>query len=269
MSPPPVIQLESVRMVRGEDQVILDGIDWTIRPGEHCALLGANGSGKTSLLKIVCGYEWPTDGIVRVLGEPYGEVPIADVRKRIGWVSSSLQTWVHDEDTALDVAASGFEASFGLWREFSEKEFEAARRTLGELDALQLAAKPYGVLSQGEKQRVLIARAWVSRPPLLILDEPCAGLDPVARAAFLDDLSSFAKRGHAPTLIFVTHHVEEIPPFVDRALVLREGMILSEGSIDVAVTSETMSAAFGRPCDLHRDRHGFVLRVRPDRRRRA
>lgn len=261
MSPPPVIQLESIRMVRGEDQVILDGIDWTIRAGEHWALLGANGSGKTSLLKIVCGYEWPTDGIVRVLGESYGEVPIAEVRKRIGWVSSSLQTWVHDEDTALDVAVSGFEASFGLWREFSEREFEAARRTLEELAALDLAAKPYGVLSQGEKQRVLIARAWISRPALLILDEPCAGLDPVARAAFLDDLSRFARGKQAPTLIFVTHHIEEIPACIDRALVLKHGGTLAEGLIETVCTSEIMSAAFGRRCEVSREGRHFELRV--------
>jgi iron complex transport system ATP-binding protein len=113
--------LQQITMIRGDDQAILRDIDWTIRRGEHWALLGANGSGKTSLLKIVCGYEWPTEGSVRVLGKPFGEYPIAEVRKHIGWVSSSLQTWVHEEDTALEVAISGFEASFGLWREFRDE----------------------------------------------------------------------------------------------------------------------------------------------------
>jgi iron complex transport system ATP-binding protein len=269
MAPPPVIQLESITMVRGDDRTILSGIDWTLHAGEHWALLGANGSGKTSLLKIVCGYEWPTDGVVRVLGEAYGEVPIAEVRKRIGWVSSSLQTWVHDEDTALEVVVSGFEASFGLWREFTEKEFGAARRTLADLDAEALTEKPYAVLSQGEKQRVLIARAWISRPDLLILDEPCAGLDPVSRASFLNDLTRFAKRRRAPTLIFVTHHVEEIPPFINRALVLKEGRILASGALGDVCTSPVMSDAFGEACEITRDDTAFRLCVRPASRGQA
>lgn len=267
MPQPPVIQLESIRMIRGDDQIILDGIDWTIRPGEHWALLGANGSGKTSLLKIICGYEWPTEGAVRVLGQPYGEVPVAEVRKRIGWVSSSLQTWVHDEDTALEVVVSGLEASFGLWRDFSQKEFSEAKRTLDDLGVGGHVKKPWAVLSQGEKQRVLIARAWISRPALLILDEPCAGLDPVARAAFLDDLSRFARRKRSPTLIFVTHHVEEIPPFVNRALILKDGRALAEGPLEEVCTSAIMSAAFGRPCEITRIGNALELRVRSMRRR--
>ncbi len=258
---PPVIQLESVTMIRGEDQAILSDINWTLCAGEHWVLLGANGSGKTSLLKIICGYEWPTEGVVRVLGDEYGEVPIAEVRKRIGWVSSSLQTWVHEEDTALDVVVSGFEASFGLWREFADSEVETARRTLADLGAEDLKAKPYAVLSQGEKQRVLIARAWVSRPELLILDEPCAGLDPVARASFLEDLTFFAKGNHAPTLIFVTHHVEEIPAFVNRGLVLKNGKILASGVLAEVCTSSIMSSAFGQPCEITRHDSSFELRV--------
>lgn len=261
----PVIDISSVSMTRGEDCVILEDIDWTIRPGDHWALLGANGSGKTSLLKVVCGYEWPSGGTVSVLGQTYGEAPIAEVRKHIGWVSSSLQTWVHDEDTALEVAVSGFEASFGLWREFTKTELTAALRALAHLRADNLADRPYGVLSQGERQRVLIARALVARPALLILDEPCAGLDPAARAAFLEDLSRFAARKDAPTLIFVTHHIEEIPAFVDRALVLRGGRVLARGPVAAVCTSKVLSEAFGRPCEVTRDDQGFQLRVRPRR----
>lgn len=265
MSKPAVLQLNSIRMLRGDDQLILDRIDWTIRAGEHWALLGANGSGKTSLLKIVCGYDWPTDGAVRVLDSPYGEVPLSEVRKRIGWVSSSLQTWVHNEETALEVAVSGFEASFGLWREFSRTEFDAARRALGELGAAEMADKPYAVLSQGEKQRVLIARAWVSRPALLVLDEPCAGLDPVARTDFLYDLSHIVKHKNTPTLVFVTHHLEEIPSFITHALVLKDGRALARGPLYDVCDSETMSTAFGRPCEVERDGKALDLRVRPRR----
>lgn len=261
--PPPVIRLRNIRMLRGEDQLILDGIDWTIRAGEHWALLGANGSGKTSLLKLICGYEWPTEGGIRVLGKTFGEFPIAEVRKHIGWVSSSLLTWVHDEDTALQVAVSGYEASFGLWREFTPGEYDAARALLADLGAANLESRPYGVLSQGEKQRVLIARAWVSSPDLLILDEPCAGLDPVARALFLADLTRLARRRGAPTLIFVTHHVEEIPPFVNRALVLKEGRMLASGAVQRVCTSATLSVAFGQPCEVSRHGDAWELRVLP------
>lgn len=263
--PPPVIRLRGIRMIRGEEQVILDGIDWTLRRGEHWALLGANGSGKTSLLKVVCGYEWPTDGTVEVLGQAFGDVPIAEVRKRIGWVSSSLQTWVHDEDAALDVVVSGFEASFGLWREFTPREVARGRRILADLGAGGLESKPYGVLSQGERQRTLIARAWVGSPDLLILDEPCAGLDPAARASFLEDLTRLARRKGAPTLIFVTHHVEEIPPFVNRALVLKGGRVLATGPVEKVCSSAVMTEAFDRRCEVSRHGDAWELRVLPGR----
>jgi iron complex transport system ATP-binding protein len=257
----PVIELEQITMLRGNDQAILRDINWTIRRGEHWALLGANGSGKTSLLKIVCGYEWPTEGRVRVLGKPFGEYPIGEVRKHIGWVSSSLQTWVHEEDTALDVAVSGYEASFGLWREFSGRELEAARRALGSVGAEELEGRAWGVLSQGERQRVLIARALVGRPALLILDEPCAGLDPVARSTFLGDLAKLIRRAGAPTLVLVTHHVEEIPEGVNRALVLKDGRTLAKGAVAKVCTSEVLSEAFGRRCEVSRSGSGLELRV--------
>lgn len=261
MSNNEIIHVEGATMIRGEDRTILDGIDWIVSEGEHWALLGANGSGKTSLLKVICGYEWPTRGSVSVLGERYGETVLAEVRKRIGWVSSSLLTWIPDDTTGLAIALSGLEASVGLWREFSIRETDRAREALIEMGAEDIADKPYGVLSQGERQRALIARALINRPALIILDEPCAGLDPAAREHFLHDLERFARRKSAPTFIFVTHHVEEIPPFVTHALLLNKGRVLARGPLDRTMTDPLLSQTFGRPCAIHRRNGRFHLEI--------
>lgn len=256
MSPKPVIEVENVGMVRGEDKRILEGIDWRLREGDHCALLGANGSGKTSLLKVICGYEWPTEGSVRVLGNRFGEVVLADVRKQIGWVSSSIQARIPEDQLAIAVVLSGLEASIGVWRDFRSKEIQRAERALESMEVATFAGKAYGVLSQGERQRVLIARALVSRPRLLILDEPCAGLDPAAREHFLGDLAKFARRKNGPTIVFVTHHIEEIPSFVRRGLLLKGGRVLAHGSIERVCNSKNLGEAFGCECRVECENRG-------------
>lgn len=256
MSPKPVIEVENVGMVRGEDKRILEGIGWRLRQGDHCALLGANGSGKTSLLKVICGYEWPTEGTVRVLGNRFGEVVLADVRKQIGWVSSSIQARIPEDQSAAAVVLSGLEASIGIWREFGRAEIQRAERAMESMEVAEFADKTYGVLSQGERQRVLIARALVSRPRLLILDEPCAGLDPAAREHFLKDLTKFARRKNGPTIVFVTHHIEEIPAFVRRGLLLKDGRVLAQGPIERVCNSKNLGEALGCKCLVSRENQG-------------
>ncbi len=256
----PIIDLQNIVLERN-NVYILRGVSWSIDPGQHWALLGANGSGKTSLLKVIAGYEWVTRGRVEVLGEHFGETNIRALRRLIGWVSSSLTHRFPPDDLAFMIAVSGFDASVGLWREFSDEEIYVAYRALEFIGAERIAEQPWRVLSQGERQRVLIARAIVSQPRLLILDEPCAGLDPVAREEFLDDIEGFAAREDAPTILLVTHHIEEIRPCFTHALVVKDGLAIARGRTGEVVTSAVLSDAFGHTCEVTRVGEGFTLHV--------
>ncbi len=259
----PVIRLTDITLRRSGFE-ILRGLSWTIRRGEHWVLLGANGSGKTTLLKVITGYEWPTHGAVEVLGERYGECNLPEVRKHIGWVSSALVHRIPDQDTALSVVLSGLEASMGVYRSFTRKEEERAREALRLLGVKGLEDRTYGILSQGERQRVLIARGLVHQPSLLILDEPCAGLDPMARELFLEDLARLVRGRGAPSLIFVTHHIEEIAPWMNQVYLLHEGRCLAAGKSEDVLTSELLGAAFRTRCVVDRDNGRFSLQVLPD-----
>ncbi len=208
---------------------ILDGVNWIVNAGEHWVILGANGSGKTSLLKALTGYMTPTGGEITVLGEQYGESDWRELRKRIGVVSASISYLVHDEDAGLEIVAGGSQAMIGYWGKITRSERQRARRFLSMLRVPQAAERSWEVLSQGERQRVLIARALMADPVILILDEPCAGLDPVARERFLNDISKLAVKKQAPALVLVTHHIEEIVPEFTHVLALRRGRIAYSG----------------------------------------
>jgi iron complex transport system ATP-binding protein len=246
---PPVIDVHVERHYRLElERPILEDVRFRIERGEHWALVGANGSGKSTLLAIVSGDLWPSVGVARVLGAEYGRVDKRELRKRIGVVSSSLFVNLPDSDTGLEIAASGIRATIGRLGPLDGEARQRGEKALAKVSAMSTAPKPYGVLSQGERQRVMIARALVNEPDLLILDEPCNGLDPVARERFLEDLGVLAADPDGPTQIHVTHHLEEIPPFITHALVLAEGRVVSRGHADDVLTPECLSAAFGAPC---------------------
>jgi iron complex transport system ATP-binding protein len=239
-----IVKLKNIRFERS-GQVILDDLSWTIEQGQHWALLGANGSGKTTLLKIITGYEWPTDGTVEVFGQRYGQCNLPELRKHIGWVSTAIEHKLPEDDSALEIVASGIEASVGLYREFAEHELKLAQEMLVKVNAQNCAAQAFGTLSQGEQQRVLIARALINRPSLLILDEPCVGLDPAAKERFLGDLSRLANQPDAPTMVVVTHHIEEIDPWISWVMVLKNGEILASGRKTDTLNTVTLSRAFG------------------------
>lgn len=257
-----VVDIENVRLCRS-DKTILEDISWTIRRGEHCALLGANGSGKTTLLKVLTGYEWPTQGSVSVLGKRYGACDVRALRKTIGWVSSALEHRVPRNDTALEIVGSGFDSSFGLYRELDAEEIAQCRVALELLEGRGFESQRYATLSQGERKRTLIARALVNGPALLVLDEPCAGLDPVSRTNFLEGLTGFVASPQSPTIVLVTHHVEEIGPWIEMALVLKNGRVISKGRIDEVVTTAVMSEAYSRPCQIDSN-DGFYRLSLPD-----
>jgi iron complex transport system ATP-binding protein len=242
-----VIELDNVDYVR-QGHAILSGINWRIEAGQHWALMGANGSGKTTLLKIITGYDWPTSGQVKVLGKQFGETNIPELRKHIGWVSAAIEQKLPVYDRAIDVVASGIDASLGLYRIFSKDEYRRAKKALKVLKAEGFAQQRFETLSQGEQQKVLIARALVSRPKLLILDEPCVGLDPGARQRFLSDIGDMAKQKNAPTIILVTHHIEEVGGWIDRVMLLKAGKVMAEGIPKKVFTSKNLTQLFDFPC---------------------
>src|SRR5271156_4102652 len=187
---------------------ILDHISWSVRKGEHWVILGANGSGKTSLLSALTGYLTPTTGEVEVLGQRYGASDWRELRRAIGIVSSSVRQMMHDGEPALDSVISGKFAMIDFWGKSSARDRAQAMRILRQVECAPLAARPWRVLSQGERQRILIGRALMARPRLLILDEPCAGLDPVSREHFLTFIQRLGARRGGPGPVFVPAHVE-------------------------------------------------------------
>src|ERR1044071_6197879 len=257
-----ILEVRDLQVRRG-DTTILDGVSWRVEPGQHWAILGANGSGKTSLLSALTGYLTPSDGDVVALGRRYGESDWRELRRRIGLVSSSVRQMMPESEPALETIVSGKFAMIDLWGRVTASERVRATRILKQIECLPLAERPWGVLSQGERQRVLIGRALMADPPLLILDEPCAGLDPVAREHFLQFVERLARNATAPTLVLVTHHVEEITPAFTHVLILKGGRVLAQGAKSKMLTSATLSRAFHAPLKLRHKRGRYSLRVAP------
>ncbi|CAB1129306.1 Uncharacterized ABC transporter ATP-binding protein YlmA [Candidatus Hydrogenisulfobacillus filiaventi] len=247
MTAPAVLRLEGVS-VRHGPRTVLNGIDWMVEPGQHWAVVGPNGAGKTTLLNLLAGYLWPAAGKVEVLGTPFGSIDLRDLRRAIGWVSSALADRLltgHRGRPALDIVMGGAEAAIGFPLHADAERAMAARAALEALGAGHLAARPYGELSQGERQRVLLARARMADYRLLILDEPCNGLDLAAREQVLDGVEALALEPGAPSLVYVTHHVEEIRPAFTHALVLSRGRVLRQGPKQTTLTGPVLSDAFG------------------------
>lgn len=255
----PIIEISGLVIER--DAAILRGIDWRVERGQNWAILGANGSGKTSMLRALTGYLPPTRGTIRVLDETFGRADWRELRTRIGMVSSSIQQLMPENETALDAVLSGKFAMIGYWGEAAPRDRRAAAAILRRIEAHALAERTWDYLSQGERQRVLIGRALMAAPRLLILDEPCAGLDPVAREHFLQFIERMARGRAAPAMILVTHHVEEITPAFSHVLVLRKGRVLAAGPRARVLSSKTLSAAFGAPVRLARKGSRYALTV--------
>jgi iron complex transport system ATP-binding protein len=257
----PVVSINDLNVLRG-GTVILKNLSWEVHPGENWVVLGANGSGKTTLLSCITGYVTPSAGQIAVLGKQYGKFDWRDLRKEIGLVSSSIRHLIDDDQFAVDVVASGRDASLNLWRNASGNLLHEAMEALGEVECSTLAKRPWAYLSQGERQRVLIGRALVAKHQILILDEPCAGLDPVAREKFLQFLGRLATGKTTPNLVLVTHHVEEILPCFGQALVLKEGAVLACGAISKVVSSRNLSNAFGSQIEVRKTAGRYQLKFK-------
>ncbi len=239
-----IIQVTGLQVNRYNARVLQD-VQWHVKKGEHWVILGPNGAGKTTLLSCLLAYVPPSAGTIDVLGERWGQYDWRKLRERVGLVSSSLLTRIPDKDPAVEVVIGGAHAQMGLrGMTFSQEEEHEAREHLEKLGVSYLADRAWGVLSQGERQRVLIARALMPKPALLIVDEPCGGLDPVSRERFIQQLDRLAQDVDAPSLVLVTHHIEEITPSFNHVLLLKDGKTYATGTTDALITSETLSEVF-------------------------
>lgn len=257
-----VFKMENVSVTRG-DRDILRGIDWEVKEGENWALIGGNGSGKTSLLKILMGYLTPTTGDIHIPGR---EAAIDsdhqnwdEWRKRFGFVSSSIAQLIEPAETAIEVIMAGRHAMVNYWQKdksIIKTDVAAAKEILSRIQCDHLKNEPWVYLSQGERQRLLIGRALMSQQlETLILDEPCAGLDPMAREKFLHFIQDLAEKRTFKSLVMVTHHVEEIFPEITHALVIKDGLTVANGPKKETLTSQSLSRAFGGDLKL-RSREG-------------
>lgn len=242
-----VLELVDVTVRRG-DSVLLDRVSWTVEEDERWVVLGPNGAGKTTLLQIASAQLFPTQGTVDVLEERLGSVDVFELRPRIGLTSAALAERIPRHETVHDVVVSAAYGVLGRWREvYDELDHDRASSLLRELGAKHLAPRTFGTLSEGERKRVQIARALMSDPELLLLDEPAAGLDLGGREDLVSTLSMLAYDPDSPATVLVSHHVEEIPPGFTHALLLRKGSVVAAGLLDQTLTEQNLSSTFGMP----------------------
>jgi iron complex transport system ATP-binding protein len=228
-----------------DGRLLVGPIDWQVELDERWVVIGPNGAGKTSLLRIAAAMEYPSSGTANVLGERLGRVDMSELRQRVGLSSSALAQRIPDDERVRDLVVSAGYAVLGRWREtYDEVDDFRALDTLESVGAEHLADRTYGTLSEGERKRVLIARALMTDPELLLLDEPAAGLDLGGREELVARLADLAADPDSPALVLVTHHVEEIPPGFSHALVLSEGQVVAAGLLADVLTAETLSEAF-------------------------
>jgi iron complex transport system ATP-binding protein len=249
--PPPVLDVSHLRIERGSS-VILHDVSWRVERGQHWAILGPNGCGKTSLLKALTAYMTPTRGTIDLLGHRFGKSDWRDLRTHIGLVTSAVHHLIPPGEPAIETVISGKYAQLDLWGRVSPADRRRARNILRAVAAADLAEREWLLLSQGERQRILVGRALMARPRLLILDEPCAGLDPVAREHFLQFLDGLARRPGAATLVLVTHHLEELMPAFSHVLVMKAGRVAAAGPRKDVLTARLLGAVFGARARLAR-----------------
>jgi len=233
---------------RREDREILRGVDLKVNPGEHWTILGRNGCGKSTVLEMITGYVFPTKGTVDVLGNRYGRVDVREMRKRIGYISPALIEKMSLGDPLWEIVASGAFAYLRFYEEVADEVRERAYIELERVGLRSLAEQPFGTLSQGERKKALLARTMMASPELLILDEPCAGLDLFEREKFLNALSELS--GTHLSILYVTHHIEEIVPFITHVALMSDGQIVASGAKREVLTPEKLQAAYDLPLEI-------------------
>lgn len=230
---------------------MLDNVDWQVKEGQRWVVLGPNGAGKTTLLQIAGARMHPTTGVAGILEEVLGAVDVFELRPRIGLASAALANQIPEHEKVLNVVVTAAYGVTGRWREEYERDDE--RRAFRLLEAWGMSTflnRPFASLSEGERKRVQIARALMSDPELLLLDEPAAGLDLAGREDLVRRLSELAADPDAPALVLVTHHLEEVPPGFTHALLLRDGEVVAQGPLAEVLTEENLSDTFGLPLSV-------------------
>ena len=240
---------------------MLHRVDWTVQTGERWVILGSNGAGKTTLIEIASTYRGPTKGSLTVLGQRFGATDVRLLRPRIGYVSIALARRITRTATVLDAVALGYGAKLQAWNEeYPDGVLDRARQLIKDVDVAEKAAAEFQTLSAGEQQRVQLARALLNDPDLLLLDEPAAGMD-VAGREYLVALMARIAATDIPAIVFVTHHVEEIPPGFTHALLLREGNVLAAGTMAEMLTDARLSECFGLTVRVEESAGRYVLRA--------
>ncbi|HLS44013.1 MAG TPA: ABC transporter ATP-binding protein [Ornithinicoccus sp.] len=247
-----VLEFAGVGVSRGGN-ALLDDIDWSVEEGERWVVIGPNGAGKTTLLQVAAARIHPTTGVAGILGEVLGTVDVFDLRPRIGLASAALAERIPPEEVVRDVVVTASWGVTGRWREeYDDLDTARAGELLEAMGVAHLADRRFSTLSEGERKRVQIARALMTDPELMLLDEPAAGLDLRGREELVGRLSLLAQDLDSPAMVLVTHHVEEIPPGFTDILMLREGRVVAAGPIELTLTDENLSAAFGLPLVVER-----------------
>jgi iron complex transport system ATP-binding protein len=243
-----MIHLQGLTFRRG-DREILRGVDLTVNPGEHWTLLGRNGCGKSTILEMITGYLFPTSGKIDVLGHRYGQVDVREVRKQIGYISPSLIEKMTLRDPLWEIVASGAFAYLRFYEEVADEVRERAYVELDRVGLRSLAEQPFGTLSQGERKKALLARTMMASPQLLILDEPCAGLDLYEREKFLNALSELST--NKLSMLYVTHHIEEIIPLFTHVALMAQGQLVGTGLKREVLTPEKLREAYDLPIEIN------------------
>jgi iron complex transport system ATP-binding protein len=255
--------MSGVTVVR-DGATLLAGVDWEINEGERWALLGPNGAGKTTLLSVAAAALFPSAGTVELLGERFGEVNLGELRTRIGLSSSSLNDRVPPHERAVDVVVTAAQGVIGRWIEgYDEADVARATDLLGRVGLRAFATRRFGSLSEGERKRVLLARALMTDPELLLLDEPAAGLDLGAREALLRLLTRLCTGPDAAPTVLVTHHVEEIPVGTTHAMLLSRGRVVAAGPIGEVLTGPLLTRAFAIPLQVASADGRWMARATP------
>ena len=259
--PPAVLVMSGVAVVRDRTTILSD-VDWTVREGERWVVLGPNGAGKTTLLQIASGSGFPTRGTVELLGERFGATDLSELRTRIGLSSAPLAERVPGREKALDVVVTAAYGVVGRFRErYDEGDVERAQALLRRVGLGAFADRRFGTLSEGERKRVLLARALMTDPELMLLDEPAAGLDLGAREALLRLLTRLAHDVTGPPSVLVTHHVEEVPIGTTHALLLARGRSMAAGPVREVLTGPLLTRAFGLPLEVEERAGRFAARA--------